>query len=36
MDFVSKEDRQWKANLHCHSNLSDGRMSPEALVQAYK
>lgn len=36
MDFVSKEDPQWKANLHCHSNLSDGRMTPEALVQAYK
>lgn len=36
MEFVSKKEHQWKANLHCHSNLSDGRLSPEQLVQAYK
>ena len=26
---------RYKANLHCHSTLSDGRMTPEALKDAY-
>ncbi len=26
----------YKANLHCHSNISDGRLSPEELKKAYK
>lgn len=26
----------YKANLHCHSTDSDGRLSPEALVEAYR
>lgn len=25
----------YKANLHCHSNLSDGKLTPEELVQMY-
>ena len=25
----------YKANLHCHSNLSDGKMTPEELAKAY-
>ena len=29
MDFISPGARQYKANLHCHSNLSDGRLTPE-------
>ncbi|MBP5230224.1 MAG: hypothetical protein ILO68_00695 [Clostridia bacterium] len=27
---------QYKANLHCHSTLSDGRLTPPALKAAYK
>ena len=26
----------YKANLHCHSNLSDGKFSPEELKKSYK
>ena len=26
----------YKANLHCHSNLSDGKLSPEQLKEMYK
>ena len=26
----------YKANLHCHTNVSDGAMSPEQVKQAYK
>ena len=26
----------YKGNMHCHSNLSDGRLSPEELKTAYK
>ncbi len=26
----------YKANLHCHSNISDGRLSPEELKKIYK
>ena len=25
----------YKANLHCHSTLSDGRLTPEQLKKAY-
>ena len=28
--------RQFKANLHSHSNLSDGTFSPEELKRIYK
>jgi len=27
---------QYKANLHAHSTNSDGRLSPEAMIEAYK
>lgn len=27
---------QYKANLHCHTNLSDGRLSPAEVKAAYK
>lgn len=36
MDYISKETRQYKANLHCHSNLSDGKLTLEALAAAYR
>lgn len=28
--------KSFKANLHCHSNISDGRRSPEELKEMYK
>ena len=36
MKFVSREDPQFKANLHSHTNLSDGNLTPEQSVEAYK
>ena len=30
------DKNQYKANLHCHSNLSDGKLSPEKLKEIYK
>lgn len=27
---------KYKANLHCHSNISDGKLSPEEIKEAYK
>ncbi len=32
----STPGRFWRGNLHTHSNLSDGAMTPEAVVEAYK
>ena len=34
--FISKDKKQFKANLHCHSTISDGRLTPEELKAAYK
>ena len=34
--LISKEQKQFKANLHCHSTLSDGELTPEQLKEAYK
>jgi hypothetical protein len=28
--------RFWRGNLHTHSNLSDGRLPPDKVVEAYK
>ena len=36
MKFVSREDCQFKANLHSHTTLSDGNLTPEQSVEAYK
>jgi len=36
MYFVSRGDRQFKANLHAHTTLSDGNLTPEQSVQAYR
>ena len=30
------EGRFFRGNLHCHSNLSDGRWSPEDVIGAYR
>ena len=32
----STPGRFWRGNLHTHSNLSDGAMTPEAVIAAYK
>lgn len=36
MDYISQNTKQFKANLHCHSVLSDGKMTVDALVETYK
>ena len=36
MIIIGNGDKQYKANLHCHSTLSDGKMTPEELKEAYK
>ncbi len=34
--LLSADRKQYKANLHCHSTLSDGRLTPAELKAAYK
>ncbi|MBR5157656.1 MAG: PHP domain-containing protein [Clostridia bacterium] len=34
--IISPEKKQYKANLHCHSTLSDGKKTPEELKKMYK
>lgn len=34
--LLSKEKKQYKANLHCHSTCSDGKLTPEELKALYK
>lgn len=34
--LISPTKKQYKANLHCHSVLSDGRKTPEELKEMYK
>lgn len=36
MELISKSTPQFKANLHSHSVLSDGKLTSEELVSAYK
>lgn len=36
MYLISPNKKQYKANLHCHSTISDGKLTPEALKEAYK
>ena len=36
MYLISPNKKQYKANLHCHSVLSDGKKKPEELKQMYK
>lgn len=36
MQFISRNDRQFKANLHAHTSLSDGKLTPQQSVDAYK
>lgn len=34
--LISPDRKQYKANLHCHSVLSDGKKTPEELKEMYK
>lgn len=34
--LISKDKKQYKANLHCHSTFSDGKKTPEELKEMYK
>ncbi len=34
--LISPEQKQYKANLHCHSVLSDGKRTPRQLKDMYK
>ena len=34
--LISKATPQYRANLHCHSTCSDGKLTPEVLKKAYK
>ncbi|MBP3304862.1 MAG: PHP domain-containing protein [Oscillospiraceae bacterium] len=36
MYLISPRKNQYKANLHCHSTNSDGKLTPEQLKNAYK
>lgn len=36
MYLISPKKKQYKANLHCHSTLSDGKLTPEELKKLYK
>ena len=36
IDLISPDKKQYKANLHCHSVLSDGCRTPEELKNMYK
>lgn len=33
--LLPESGQYYKANLHCHSNISDGKLSPEQIKQAY-
>ena len=34
--LISRDRKQYRANLHCHSSLSDGNLPPRELVEAYR
>lgn len=36
IDIFSQDDKLYKANLHCHSTNSDGKLSPKELKELYK
>ncbi|MBE6695047.1 MAG: PHP domain-containing protein [Ruminococcaceae bacterium] len=35
-EYIKKSVAQYKANLHCHSTRSDGKLSPSELKKIYK
>jgi len=34
--LISENDRFYKVNMHCHTNISDGSMTPEQIKELYK
>lgn len=36
MEYISSDSKQFKANLHSHTNLSDGKLSVDEMIAAYK
>ncbi len=34
--LLPQVDKYFKTNLHTHSNISDGKLTPEAIIAAYK
>lgn len=34
--YLITENFKYKGNIHCHTTLSDGRLTPEDIVSAYK
>ena len=34
--YIAPGAKQYRANLHSHTNLSDGTLTPEQMVQAYQ
>ena len=34
--LLSADKKQYKANMHCHSTLSDGKLTPDVLKEIYK
>ena len=34
--LLGKGKNFYKANMHCHSNLSDGKLTPHELKEFYK
>ena len=34
--LISPHKKQYKANLHCHSTISDGKKTPKELKEMYK
>lgn len=36
MELISARTPQYKANLHSHSNISDGALTPEQMKQGYR
>ena len=35
-ELIAEKCKQYKANLHCHSTFSDGRLTPAQLKEEYK
>ena len=34
--YLLPPKNSYKANMHCHTNISDGKLSPEKVKEAYK
>lgn len=36
IELIPESGRFYKANMHCHTDISDGKLSPEEVKEAYK